>query len=94
MCEHVISTGDFDKIERTLSDVIARISSLEEFEAWLKSQAYVESVRLEDYLLKTNPPQREFIVEFKTDESTIIAKAIAISVLPNQKFKFRTLRDV
>ena len=87
------STVDFAVLEKTLASVIDSARSLEEIEAWLRSQQYVESVQLADYLLKSNPPQRDLIVEFSTEDGSIIRKIVNIFDLGDQRFRFHKLRD-
>ena len=94
MCSNPISTNDFDQIKETLSNVVERVSSLEEFDAWLRSQECIESVNLEDFLIKTEPPQREFVVEFKMADSSTKKKAIDIVLLGDQGFRLSEFYDL
>jgi len=84
---------DFEAFEKALGAAVADARSLEEIEAWLKSQPGVESVRLADYLLKSNPPQRDFDVEFKTANDATTTKIVNIFDLGNRRFRFNKLRD-
>lgn len=93
MCAESLSTADFEAFQKTLAAAIAGACSLDEIEAWLKSQQGVKSVQLADYLLKSNPPQRDFIVEFRTQDGSTVKKIINIFDLGNQQFRFHKLRD-
>jgi hypothetical protein len=93
MCAESLSTGDFDALQKTLAAVIASARSLDEIEAWLTSQQCVKSVQLENYLLKSNPPQRDFTVEFRMENGSTVKKIINIFDLGNQQFRFHKLRD-
>jgi hypothetical protein len=93
MGDESFSTVDFEALERTLATVIDSARSLDEIETWLKSQQYVKSVQLAGYLLKSNPPQRDFIVEFKTAGGSTIKKIVNIFDLGDQRFRFHNLRD-
>lgn len=84
---------DFKELDYTLATAIDSAQSLDEIQAWLKSQRYVKSVELGDYLLKSNPPQRDFIVEFAMEDGTTITKIVNIFVLGDQQFQFHELRD-
>lgn len=84
---------NFDALEKALSAAIANARSLDEIEAWLKSQPGVRSVQLANYLSKSNPPQRDFIVQFGTDNDSTVQKIVNIFDLGNQQFKFHKLRD-
>ncbi len=93
MCAESLSTGDFDALQKTLAAVIVSARSLDEIEAWLTSQQCVKSVQLENYLLKSNPPQRDFTVEFRMENGSTVKKIINIFDLGNQQFRFHKLRD-
>ena len=93
MCAESLSIGDFEALQKTLAAVIASARSLDEIEAWLKSQQCVKSVQLENYLLKSNPPQRDFTVEFRMENGSTVKKIINIFDLGNQQFRFHKLRD-
>ena len=88
-----LSTVDLEAFQETLAAAIARARSLDEIEAWLKSQQCVESVQVAGYLLKSNPPQRDFIVEFKTVNGSTVKKIVNIFDLGNRQFQFHKLRD-
>lgn len=87
------STVDFEKLEESLAKAIAGAQSLDEIAEWLKSQPGVESVQLANYLAKSNPPQRDFIVEFRTGNDSTTKKIVNIFDRGNQQFEFRKLRD-
>jgi hypothetical protein len=50
-------------------------------------------VELADYLLKSHPPQRDFIVELKAEGGTTIRKIVNVYDLGKQQFRFNKLRD-
>ena len=87
------SPSDLKALEEELAEVVARAHSLEEIAAWLRSQPDVESVELASYLLKSNPPQRNFIVEFRTNNDSSIKKIVNIIHLDDGSFQFKQLRD-
>jgi len=89
MCGDSVSHDSFDEIEGTLADAVAQVRSLEELRQWLASQRCVASVGLEDYLIKTNPPQRQFRVEFRLDDGSTAVKAIDVFVLDDHELRFR-----
>ena len=93
MCTESLSTVHLEAFQETLAAAIASARSLDEIEAWLKSQQCVKSVQLAGYLLKSNPPQRDFIVEFKTADGSTVKKNVNIFDLGNQQFQFHKLRD-
>ena len=81
------------KNKKELTAVIERARSVHEIEAWLRSRECVRSVGLTDYLLKSNPPQRELIVEFNTRDGAVVTKIINIFDLGDGQFQFHGLRD-
>lgn len=87
------STVNFQVFEKKMASVIDNARSLEEIEAWLRSQQGVKSVQLADYLMKSNPPQRNFLVEFSIQDGSTVKKIINIFDLGNQQFKFHELCD-
>jgi hypothetical protein len=93
MCGESLSIVDFAALEKTLATVIDSARSLDEIEAWLKSQQYVKSVQLAGYLLKSNPPQRDFILEFRMEDGSTVKKVVNIFDLGSQQFQFHTLRN-
>ncbi len=93
MSRESLSTVDLEAFQETLATAIASAQSLEEIEAWLRSQQCVKSVLLTDYLLKSNPPQRDLIVEFKLADGSTAKKVVNIFDSGNQQFQFHKLRD-
>lgn len=87
------STFDFHIFEKKAASAIESAESLDEIETWLRAQQGVKSVQLTDYLMKSNPPQREFIVEFSMQDGSTVKKVINIFDLGNQQFEFHELRD-
>jgi hypothetical protein len=87
------SLVDSEVFQESLAAAIASARSLDEIEAWLKSQPCVKSVQLADYLLKSNPPQRDFIVEFKAADGSTIKKIVNFFASGSQQFEFHKLRD-
>lgn len=78
--------------EEATAAAIARARSLEEIEAWLNAQPRVRSVHLAPYLLKSNPPQRNFIVELEMKDRSITQKIVNLFD-KGDRFEFHKLRD-
>jgi len=93
MCAESTSNTDLEALQTTLAAAIAGAKSLDEIAAWLKAQQGVKSVQLADYLSKSNPPQRDFIVELRTVGGATVKKIVNIFDLGNQQFQFRKIRD-
>lgn len=89
----LFSPVDFEVFGKKAALLVDSAKSLDEIETWLRSQQGVKSVQLADYLMKSNPPQREFLVEFGMQDGSTVKKIINIFDLGNQQFKFHELRD-
>ena len=84
---------DIKVLEKKFAAAINSAGSLREIEAWLRSQRYVKSVELTEHLLKSNPPQRDLIVEFGMDDGPTVKKIVNILDLGNGQFRFHELRE-
>jgi hypothetical protein len=91
MCAEAFLSVDINTFEKDLISVISNAQSLDEIEVWLKSQQCVKSLKLEGYLLKSNPPQRDFVVDFKMQDGSIVSKIVNIYDLGNRKFQFHKI---
>jgi len=87
------SANDIDELEKALPGVTDNAQSLGEIEAWIGAQPCVKSVQLAGYVLKSNPPQRDFIIECGSKDGTVIKKILNVYVLGTQKFQFNSMRD-
>ncbi len=81
------------EFEQYLPIVMDRMNSLEEFHRWLELQPHILSVTLEDYWIKTNPPQREFVVEFGGDRTSTVTRIIDVYVLGDGQIRFSECRE-
>jgi hypothetical protein len=93
MCPDFRSPVDFKAFLHALGEAVANARSLDEIAAWLASQPSVRSVTLEDYLMKSNPPQRDFSVELEIGNGSSVTKIVNVIDAGNGRFQFRTLRD-
>jgi hypothetical protein len=93
MCDNSLSIDEIESLEKILVAVISRAKSLHEIEMWLKSQQGIKSVEVEDYLLKSYPPQRDLIVEFNMKDGSIVTKIVNVYDLGNQNFRFHKIRN-
>jgi hypothetical protein len=82
-----------DVLEKELVCAIEGAGSLDDIEAWLRSRPCVKSVELAGYLMKSNPPQRDFILQCETADGAMVKKIVTIFDLGDKKFQFRQLRD-
>lgn len=71
---------------------VDKARSVQEIEAWLASQPYVRSVKVGDYLLKSNPPQRHITVALRMDHGEIAVKVINVAEL-GDSVRFEKLSD-
>ena len=81
------ATIDFEALKKALVAGIAKARSLDEIEhGW--PQHGVKSVQLADYLLKSNPPQRDFILELRKENASTVTKIVNVFDLGNKNFSF------
>lgn len=86
------SEDEIAEFEKALPGVAGSARSLDEIEAWIRAQPCVRRVELAAHILKSNPPQRDFIVECGTKDGTV-RKVLNIFVLSGEKFQFNGMRD-
>lgn len=86
-------TVDVEVVEQTLAPTVDGARSIDEIDGWLRSQRSVVSVRLADYVLESNPVQRELFVEFRLQDGSTLTKIVNIFDLGQGKFQFHELRD-
>ena len=84
---------DFDEFVRMLSRTVERAGSLADIEAWLRAQPQVTSITTEDYLLKSNPPQRRFLVELSLGETETRRHAIDVFTFDDERFELRDIHE-
>jgi hypothetical protein len=93
MSDSTISAKELEVIIKTLDNVLRRASSLEDFESWLRSQPGVMSVGTADWLIKTEPPQKEVSVVFKMDDGSTFTSVIDVILYPDQTFGFAGVHE-
>jgi hypothetical protein len=93
MCRESSFSDAFETFKNSLAAAVHRARSLDEIEAWLKSQQGVTSVQLASYLLKSNPPQRDFILVYRMEDGSTLRKVVNILDFGNEQFQFHQLRD-
>lgn len=93
MCGDTISAKDLAKLGKSLANVMQQTKSLEELENWLRSQRFVKSVRLSNYIIKTEPPQKELLVVFKMDDGSSITKVIDVKLHHDQILELAGFHD-
>ena len=81
----IIRMKDF---QREISIAIKGASSLADIEEWCRRQAFVASIEIKPYLLKSNPPQRELIVEINTIGEGVVNRAVHFYELGEGSYKF------
>jgi hypothetical protein len=85
------SADDLRQLCPGLPEIVRQMTAPEELAAWLRAQPNVVSVTLADYLIKTNPPRREFLVQFRRPDGTVFEKAIEVVVLNDRSFQFHSV---
>jgi hypothetical protein len=80
-------------LERALPGVANAAHSLEEIAASIRAYPCVRDVQLADYLLKSNPPQRDFIIECETGDGLVVKRILNVTVRGDRDFEFNGVRD-
>lgn len=88
-----LSAAGLENFERSLANAVDSARSLEQIDSWLKSQQFVRSVHQTDYLLKSNPPQRDIIIELEMADGSTSRKVVNVFSLGDEQFRFHQLRD-
>lgn len=93
MCEDFIKESKFEKFEACIAETVKTSNSLDELELWLQSQRCIGFVRLEEYVIKTFPPRREFTIGVRMEGGTIREKELTIVILEDDQFEFLEMRE-
>jgi hypothetical protein len=93
MSDSTPSNDAIGELAKAMAGVAGSAHSLDEIAAWLRAQPGVTSVELGDYLLKSNPPQRDFLVECAQKDGSKVRKVLNVYVLDGDKFQFNCVRD-
>ena len=93
MCNSTISAQELNKISITVSDVLRQINSFEELEAWFQAQSGVVSTNSPDYLIKTAPPRKELVVQFRLEDGSTVTKVFAIVLYPDRTLDLADVYD-
>lgn len=84
--------NEMGKFETSLADIVSEAGSLEELESRLNSLESIDYARLENHVIKTFPPRREFIVGVKRKGGDIKEKTLTVAVLPDDRLAFHKIR--
>jgi hypothetical protein len=93
MCEDFINESQFEKFETSIAETVSNSNSLDDLESWLQSQRCIDFVRLEEYVIKTFPPRREFTIGIRMEGGTIREKVLTIVILEDDQFEFHEMRE-
>lgn len=82
-----------DESREALVAAVTGAQSLDDMVRWLRSQPGVRSVAVAPYLLKSEPPQRDLLVEFETGENSTATKILNVFELGGGRYQFNALRE-
>jgi hypothetical protein len=92
-CDEGLTEGDVESLKENIRQVVETVKSLDEFERWLRSQHCIVSVKVEDYLVKTEPPAKEIVVAFKMKNGITVIKVIDIIMQADQTLRLGGFHD-
>jgi len=82
-----------DAFRAEATEAIARAHSIDEIVRWLQAQPLVGSVRVEGALLKSQPPQREVVVQRTGSSVTAHAVSLYIYELGPDRFELKSVSE-
>jgi len=83
-----------DAFRAEATEAIARARSIDEIVGWLQAQALVISVRVGDALLKSQPPQREVVVQRTGHSAAARTVILYIYELGPDRFELKSMSEI
>lgn len=80
-----------EKFRSQLKQIVRSSKSLEELDSHLQAQQFVRSVKLENHVIKTFPPRREFTLEIRVNKDAIAMKTLTIAVTETNQLIFHDI---
>lgn len=93
MCGDFINKSKFEKFDAFIAEAVRNSNSLDELKLWLKSRRCIDFVRLEEYVIKTYPPRREFTIGVGIEGGIMREKVLTIVMLESDQFEFYEMRE-
>jgi hypothetical protein len=90
--ETALASGDFRWLT-TLASITDEARSLDDIVRWLRAQPFVASIKAADYLLKSNPPQREISIEIRLISGGCWKGILKILELGPARFRLGSVRE-
>lgn len=94
MCEDFINASEMEEFKTSIAKGASNANSLIEFAEWLQSLQCLESVELEEYVVKTFPPRREFTIGLRLEGGEIEEMVLTIAVTQDGQLKFLEMREL
>ncbi|MEM7063452.1 MAG: hypothetical protein AAF572_09850 [Cyanobacteria bacterium P01_B01_bin.77] len=86
--------SEFSVFEQDLTVAISAATSLDEIYTWLTQHNDVDSVSVSDYIIKTEPPQREFNASYRLAPDTLTPIIIDVLEFSDDQFQLSEVRFV
>ena len=93
MDENYLAADKLEVFRREIATVTRTVRQLDELAAWLHSQPFIASVKLEDYLIKTYPPRREFTIGIRMEGGIVCKNILTITTVGAEQFTFQEMRE-
>lgn len=93
MAENFLPIDKVEALQTAVATVTQRVHKLDELTAWLQAQPYIIAVKLEDYLIKTYPPRREFTLDIRLEGGIVCKYVLTITIVGAEQFKFQEMRE-
>jgi len=90
----VVSDSDVEDLGKRIAAAAAAAASLDDLEAWLRAQPGVRDVRRSSAILKSNPPQQDFVLDLAQGEGAAV-RTVVVSIFlhGNRTFELSAVRD-
>lgn len=93
MAENCLSFDKVEAFQAAVATVTQTVRTLDELASWLHAQPYITAVKLEDYLIKSYPPRREFTIDLRMEGGIVCKTILTITIMGTEQFKFQEMRE-
>lgn len=82
-----------DAFHAEATEAIAQAHSIDEIVRWLQGQPLIASVRVDNALLKSHPPQREVVIQRTGPSATAQTVTLYIYELGPDRFELKSVSE-
>jgi len=82
------------QLGRSVARAAEEGKTLVELERWLREQPWIESLDTDDYVIETDPPQKEYRVRLRTSDGRAVRRAIDIILYPDGSLRLGGIHEL